>query len=125
MLEHVREQDRVEALAAELGLEVELLRVADEDALGVLLGEARGLGVELDPDDGRSAPVAQRLRHVAGRAAELEHARSRLDEPEHEVVRRPGAFVELSYLGVCAVVAESHAATRLIRPAFAFCEAGP
>ena len=108
MLEDVREQHRVEPLAAELGLEVELLRVADEHALGVNRRELRGLRVELDADDARAEPVAQRLGHVARRAAELQHPRAGLDEAQHEVVGRAGAIVERCALSGGAVVAERH-----------------
>ena len=58
VLEHVREEDGVEALAAELGLEVELLGVADEDAFRAGSRPPARPRVELDADDGRSESVA-------------------------------------------------------------------
>jgi len=111
VLEHVGKDDRVEALGAELGLEVELLRVADEHALGVGGRELRRLRIEFDPDDGRSAPVPQACDMYPEGAAELEHARAGLDQLEHHRVRRARAVVERPVTGLDAGVAEGHAAT--------------
>ena len=45
--------------------------------------------------------------YIPGCAAELEHPGTRLDQPEYEVVRRPGAVVEFR---VTEVGTEGHSA---------------
>src|SRR5580765_268131 len=105
MLEHVSEQEHVEALAAKLCFEIELLHVADQHSLAAGFGLQRGGRIALDADDGSSVAVAQRLGHVAGRTAELEDSRAWLDEIEYKAVRRAGTVVELLVLRFGAVVA--------------------
>ena len=80
MLEDVGEEHDVELLAGELGGVVDLLRVTDDHPLGVLLGDRRGVAVDLDADDRAAEPVLEHLGHIAGRAAELEHPRGRWHE---------------------------------------------
>ncbi len=98
VLEHVREQDDVELLACKLGRVVDLLRVSDDDALGVLLGERGGVAVDLDADDCAAEPVLQNLGHVARRAAELEHTSRRRHERDDLGVRRARVVLELGVL---------------------------
>ena len=109
MLEHVGEQDDVELLTGEVGGVVDRLGVADDHALRVLLGERRGVTIDLDPDHGAAETVLEHLGHVAGRAAELEHARGRRHEGDDLAVRRGRVVLELCVLegvlrrGVCLV----------------------
>ena len=109
VLEHVGEQDDVELLTGQLGGVVDRLRVADDHALRVLLGERCCVTVDLDADDRAAEPVLEHLGHVAGGAAELEHARGGRDERDDLAVRRSRVVLELCVLegvlrrGVCLV----------------------
>ena len=98
VLEDVREEHDVELLAGELGGVVDHLRVADDHPLGVLLGERGRVAIDLDADDRAAQPVLQHLRHVARRAAELEHARGRGHERDDLAVRRGRVVLELGVL---------------------------
>ena len=72
MLQHVREDDRVEAPAAQLLLPARLLDVALDDLLAMGPGAFGVPGVALDPD--HPAPLrAQHLGEVAVGAADVEH----------------------------------------------------
>ena len=98
VLEDVGEQDDVELLARELGGVVDLLGVADDHAVAVLLGERRRLGVDLDAGDRAAEAVLQHLGHVARRAAELQNARRGRDERDDLAVRRARIRLELRVL---------------------------
>ena len=106
MLEHVREQHCVESPFTQDLLVIERVGVADDHLVAVRAGELRRFGIDLDADDRAIEPSRQHLRHVARRASELEHARLRRDELQHEIVCRAGGGVE-----VRVFAAERHAAT--------------
>ena len=82
MLQHVTEQDDVEAAGLELLLQIERLDVADDHALGVLLGDLRHLRVQLDPGD-PVAPLRQHLGHVACGRPHLKDATADPRQQDH------------------------------------------
>jgi hypothetical protein len=74
VLEHIREQDHIEAVIAERRMKIELLGITDDYALTILSSELGSLWHHLDSDDGAAMPLLQDARHVTRRAPELEYA---------------------------------------------------
>ena len=71
VFEDVAQKDDVEAARREFVFEVERLDVPHDHALGVLLGDLRHLGVELDPGDAVAA-CGEDLCDVAGGGTDLQ-----------------------------------------------------
>ena len=81
VLEHVGGDDRVEPLVAELGVEVELVEVADDHPLAEFFGPAAISSSSSIPTTVQPRSI-ERLRHIAGSRTELEDPRVLADQPD-------------------------------------------
>src|SRR5581483_9782010 len=82
VLEDVGADDDVEAALPQRRGEVEGVEVPDDHPLAAVAGRLRRLGVPLDAHHRAAEDVAQHPGHVAGGAAQLQHALALADQAE-------------------------------------------
>ena len=112
MFQHIGSDDHVEAVRAQLALEVELVQVSDDQPLAVLGGASAMAGSSSIPTTvhPRSCELT---RHVAGRRPQLQDPPIRTHQRDHARVSALGIQVDPALIAVAGRAA-STSAVRLV-----------